>query len=184
MNLSRPRTVFVGSGTSIKNISYIHFGKYVRIDSNCLIDGLGKNGLKLGDNSYIGPFSRVIVSSGLSNLGEGIELCSNVGVGSHSNLGGSGGVFIGSDTIIGPYFSVHPENHIFDDLLLPIRLQGTKRGKIFIGSDCWIGAKVTILSGVNVGDGCVIAAGSVVTKDIPPFSIVAGVPAKAIKKRT
>ena len=52
-----------------------------------------------------------------------------------------------------------------------------------MGNDCWIGVKVTFLDGANVGDGCIIAAGSIVRGDIPPFSIIAGVPAKVIKMR-
>lgn len=57
------------------------------------------------------------------------------------------------------------------------------KGPVRIGSDVWVGAKATILSGVTVGDGAVIAAGAVVTKDVPPYAIVAGVPARVIKYR-
>ncbi|MCK5676883.1 MAG: acyltransferase, partial [Flavobacteriaceae bacterium] len=58
----------------------------------------------------------------------------------------------------------------------------TKKDTI-IGNDIWIGANVSIMSGVKIGNGCVIAAGSVVTKDIPDFSVIGGVPAKIIKNR-
>lgn len=174
---------FISKHVVISNFRAIKFGTCVRIDSFSVIDGAGGNGLILKDNVSIGPFSRVIVSSTLNNPGTGITLSKNVGIGSHSNIGGSGGVFIGKDTIIGPYFSAHPENHNFSALNTPIRLQGTTRSSIFIGEDCWIGAKVTILSGVKVGNGCVIAAGSVVNKNVDNNMIVAGVPAKIIGKR-
>lgn len=63
------------------------------------------------------------------------------------------------------------------------RLDRTSKGNIVIGNDTWIGAHTVILSGVNIGDGAVIAAGSVVTKDVPPFAIVGGTPARVIKFR-
>jgi acetyltransferase-like isoleucine patch superfamily enzyme len=57
------------------------------------------------------------------------------------------------------------------------------KGDIHIGSDCWIGERTIIMSGVTIGDGAVVGAGAVVTKDVPPFAIVGGVPAKIIKYR-
>ncbi len=69
----------------------------------------------------------------------------------------------------------------FENNNLLIRLQGTTRQGIRIGKNCWIGAKVTILDGVSIGDHCVIAAGAVVTKNIPPHSVIGGVPARIIK---
>lgn len=66
---------------------------------------------------------------------------------------------------------------------VPIREQGVTRQGIDIGSDCWIGAKVTILDGVSLGRGCVIAAGSVVTRSFPEHAIIGGVPAKLLKMR-
>ena len=54
---------------------------------------------------------------------------------------------------------------------------------VVIGDDCWIGRRVMIMAGVTIGEGCVIAAGAVVTKDIPPYSVVGGIPAKVIKNR-
>ena len=88
---------------------------------------------------------------------------------------------IGDDTIIGAYFSCHPEGHIFDDPSKPIRLQGLSRKGIKIGKGCWIGAKVTVLDGVEIGENSVIAAGAVVTQSFPKDSIIAGVPAKLIR---
>jgi acetyltransferase-like isoleucine patch superfamily enzyme len=105
------------------------------------------------------------------------------GIGEFSSVGGSGGVTIGRNTIIGQYFSSHPENHNFADLTRPIRAQGTTRKPISIGEDCWFGARVTVLGGVTIGESCVIAAGAVVTRDVPPYSIVAGIPARVVGSR-
>jgi len=75
------------------------------------------------------------------------------------------------------------ENHAFADPNLTIKEQGVIKDPVVIGNNCWIGGGATILAGVHIGDGCVIAAGSVVTKSVAANSIVAGVPAKVIKSR-
>lgn len=62
-------------------------------------------------------------------------------------------------------------------------MQGATRKGIEIGKDCWIGANATILDGVKIGDGCIVAAGAVVNRDVPSYTIVGGVPAKTIKNR-
>lgn len=73
--------------------------------------------------------------------------------------------------------------HTYESKDIPIRSQKTISKDVHIKRGCWIGTKVTILSGVTIGEGSIIGAGAVVTKDIPPYSIAAGVPAKVIKKR-
>lgn len=63
-------------------------------------------------------------------------------------------------------------------------MQGTEEKKmVTIGNDVWIGQRVTIMPGVTIGDGCIIATNAVVTKDVPPYSVVGGVPAKVLKSR-
>ena len=74
-------------------------------------------------------------------------------------------------------------NHNYFDLNIPIRYQGHTTGYIHIKRDVWIGSNVVILKDVTIGEGSIIAAGSVVNKDIPPFTIAGGVPIKIIKKR-
>jgi acetyltransferase-like isoleucine patch superfamily enzyme len=85
--------------------------------------------------------------------------------------------------MMSPRVSIYSENHLFDDPELSIKEQGVKREFVKIEDDCWIAANTVILAGVTIGRGSVIAAGSVVTKDVPPYSIVGGVPAKVIKSR-
>jgi acetyltransferase-like isoleucine patch superfamily enzyme len=183
MVLQKTGMAFVSSGVVIDNYRSLTIGKNSRIENYCVIGTLGKNSLVIGHNSTIGVFSRVVVSSGYQNLGEYIFIGNNVGVGGYSNIGGSGGVKIGDNTIIGPYFSAHPENHNFDYIDIPIRLQGTTRKPINIEENCWLGAKVTVLAGVTIGKGSIIGAGAVVTKDIPANSIALGAPAVVVKKR-
>ena len=75
-------------------------------------------------------------------------------------------------------------NHAFDRTDVPMMEQGFQEEKpVFIGNDVWIGHRVTILPGCRIGDGVIIGAGAVVTGEIPPYTIVGGVPAKVIRKR-
>ncbi|EXJ09152.1 acyltransferase [Nitrincola nitratireducens] len=172
----------IGKNVELRNKRYLSMGKKVKIGNYCLIDSLGLKGISLGNNVTIGDFSRLIVTSDISNLGSHIIIHDNVGIGEFSRIGGSGGVTIHSDTIIGQYLSCHPENHNFSNPNILIRHQGTTRSEIIIGKNCWIGAKVTVTAGVTIGDNCVIAAGSVVTSSFEENSLIGGVPAKLIRK--
>jgi acetyltransferase-like isoleucine patch superfamily enzyme len=96
---------------------------------------------------------------------------------------GSGGVQIGNDVIVGPNVSIFSENHQFARRDVPINRQGTRCAPVSIGDDVWIGAGATILPGVTIGNGCVVAAGSVVTRSFEEFSVVGGVPARVISSR-
>lgn len=102
----------------------------------------------------------------------------NVGINRNTWINAGGRVEIGNDVIIGPKVVIHSGNHKFDRLDIPIRLQGWNTAPVIIEDDVWIGAAAIILPGVRIGKGSVIAAGAVVIKDIPPYSIAAGVPAE------
>lgn len=158
-------------------------GGLVRIGAHSRIECTSRGGVSLGRNFKLGAFSRIVASGTLSDLGKGVTVGDNVGISEFAYIGGAGGVRIGSDVIIGQYFSTHPENHIFSDPDVPIRQQGVTREGIEIGPDCWIGAKVTVLDGVSLGRGCVVAAGSVVTRSFPDFAVIGGVPARVLKMR-
>ena len=114
---------------------------------------------------------------------ERLDLGRNVGISPLTQLNAAGGIEIGDDTLIGPGCTLWSVNHRFEDLDVPIRLQGYEAKRIVIGSDCWIAARSIVLPGVHIGSGSVIAAGAVVNRSCEPRSILAGVPARVIGKR-
>ena len=174
---------FVGSGVVLRNRSLICVGRGATIGNHVLIDGLSRNGVVIGDRVSIGAYTIIEATGVISNLGVGCRIGGNSGIGAFSFIGAAGGVDIGENVIMGQYVSFHSENHCFEDASRPIRMQGVTRQGIVIEDDCWIGAKVTFLDGCHVGRGSVIAAGAVVSGEVPPYSVAAGVPARVIKKR-
>lgn len=176
-----PHWLFLGAGVRLFNVANMRFGKFVQLEDQVYLSALGNQPLTLGNNVKIGAYSRLIISTSFNDIGSHIQIGDNVGLGEFAYLGGAGGLEIGADCIIGQYLSCHPENHHFEDASRLIRLQGISRKGIKIGKNCWIGAKVTILDGVEIGDHCVIAAGAVVTKSMPSGTVIGGVPAKVIK---
>ena len=117
-----------------------------------------------------------------ARFGRGVTLGDRSGIGINASIGEQ--THIGSDVMMGPDCVIYTRNHRFDRLDIPMREQGYGPVEpVEIGDDCWIGGRVTILPGVHVGNGAVIAAGAVVTKDVPPYAVVGGVPAKIIYNR-
>src|SRR6266540_2851291 len=115
--------------------------------------------------------------------GDRAELGDEIGFNYGCFVNAYGGLTIGDRTIFGPYTMVHTANHEWADITRPIPEQGWEAKPVEIGSDCWIGMGVAILPGVRIGEGCVVGAGSVVTRDLEDYCIAAGVPAKPIKSR-
>ena len=99
-------------------------------------------------------------------------------------LNAGGTIEIGTNVLIGPNVTIYSQNHNFRDRATPICTQGYTRKRVVIENDSWICARAVILPGVRIAEGTVVAAGAVVTKDTEPYSIVAGVPATQIGKRS
>lgn len=111
-----------------------------------------------------------------------VSVGSNVYIGRRVSIYGGGGVDIGNDVLIANDCVLMSRNHQFSRSQ-KINSQGFSYKKITIKDDVWLGTKVIVLAGVTIGEGAIVAAGAVVTKDVEPYSIVAGVPAKIIGYR-
>jgi maltose O-acetyltransferase len=97
----------------------------------------------------------------------------------------NGPIKIGNDVMMGQDVLIYTTRHNDYRIDIPMNRQGmAKVEPVEIGNDVWIGSRVIILPGVHISDGCIIGAGSVVTKDIPPYSVAVGAPAKVVRKRT
>jgi acetyltransferase-like isoleucine patch superfamily enzyme len=115
----------------------------------------------------------------------------NMEIGSHSHIGRNtqiscikaGDLIIGDNVMISPYVMITATSHNFAAREIPMQLQGLSSAKVVIEDDVWVGGKSIILPGVTIGGGSIVAAGSIVTKNVPPFAIVGGNPAKVIKYR-
>lgn len=114
---------------------------------------------------------------------ERISIGDRTFIGKGTFIQGSGTIVIGDDVLIGPYCKIWSSNHSYQTTNIPINRQGHTFNKVIIGSDVWLGTGVIVLSGCKIGNGTIIAAGSVVTKDVPEYVIVAGNPARVIKER-
>lgn len=167
----------------------IHFGHKVKTGSGLnlmkysTINALSYKGVEIGNNFTLGKYAIIECTGVLRNVGSSLKIGNNVGINHYCFIGVRGDIEIGNDVIFGPRVNIFSENHNYDRTDIAIKHQGVTKDKTIIGNDVWIGANVSIMSGVTIGNGCIIAAGAVVTKDIPSYSIVGGVPAKIIKNR-
>lgn len=151
-----------GSGLHISHLEYIEFER-LRIKSGFRIDCYPTfGGVKLPPPC--------------------IKFCNNVIIGYGFTALVANRIQIGANTILASNVSLVSENHgVSVESDIPFYAQPLETGPISIGEGCWIGQNVIVLPNVNIGDKSIIGANSVVTKDIPPYSIAAGVPAKVIK---
>jgi acetyltransferase-like isoleucine patch superfamily enzyme len=174
----------IGVGTQILYPGCLTVGDDVTILDYGYLHCLSKKGVNIGRNTSIDRNlwlhcggSWQANEHGFFVIGE------NSFIGCNAVMGAGGGIQIGNNVLIGQNVNLHAENHLFADKDRLIREQGIRYEGIVIEDDVWIGSKVTIVDGVKVGRGSVIGAGSVVTKSIPPYSVVVGVPARIIGAR-
>ncbi|ASZ13134.1 MULTISPECIES: DapH/DapD/GlmU-related protein [Chitinophaga] len=149
-------------------------GKQSSIRRRTRMDVLPFNGFTLGNYSTIEDFATVNNGMGAVTIGDHVR----VGIGNVI----IGPVTIGNHVIMAQNIVVSALNHGYTDPHTPISLQPCTTGEIVIGEDSWIGANAVITAGVHIGKHAVVAGGSVVTKDVPPYTIVAGNPARIIKQ--
>ena len=153
---------------------YQHRGKHSVIHRSARMDTPPYRIFSLGDYSVIESFACINNAVGDVIIGD------HTRIGLHNTI--IGPVDIGNHVNLAQGITVTALNHNFSDTNKRIDEQGVSTNSVTIEDDVWVGANAVILPGVTIGEHCVVAAGAVVTKDVPPHSLVAGVPAKVIKK--
>lgn len=124
----------------------------------------------------------VVIERGAS-FGRKLKIGNKSGIGKNAWIRGT--VSIGNYVLMAPNVVILTQNHVYDRIDIPIIEQGTTSEEpVIIEDDCWICQNVIILPGITIGKGAILAAGAVVTKNVPPYSIVGGNPARLIKQRT
>ena len=153
---------------------YQHRGKHSVIHRSARMDTPPYRLFSLGDYSVIESFACINNAVGDVIIGD------HTRIGLHNTI--IGPVDIGNHVNLAQGITVTALNHNFSDTNKRIDEQGVSTNPVTIEDDVWVGANAVILPGVTIGEHCVVAAGAIVTKDVPPHSLVAGVPAKVIKK--
>ncbi len=174
---------FVGKSVKILYTKKVKLGKSVILGDNVEINALCKNGVVFGDNVTISKGGLIECTGVIKHIGEGLIIGNNVGIAQFCFIQVRGQAKIGNNVIFGPNVSIFSENHNYSDPDIPICNQGETRIGVVIEDGVWIGTRSVILDGVIVGENSIIAAGSVVTKNVLPYSIVGGAPAKLIRMR-
>jgi acetyltransferase-like isoleucine patch superfamily enzyme len=176
--------VFCDRDVRVLHARYVRAGRDLDLEEGCWINGHSRRGVTFGDRVTVGR-GAMIAPTGLLGgpPGEGLRVGDRSNLGHWAYVGCSGFISIGSDVLMGPRVALLAEDHNLGSPDEPIKAQGVTRLPITIEDDVWLGAGAIVTGGVTVGRGSVVAAGSVVTKDVEPYSVVAGVPAKLVRSR-
>ena len=171
----------IENGVRLRFTEHIRLGHGVYLDQGSYLHAC-PNGIEIGEGTIVmhGAILHVYNFRGMTQ--SGIKIGRNSLIGEYSIIRGQGGVEIGDRVYTSPFTQIIAVNHVFDDPNTPFVDQGITAQGIVIEDDVWLGAGAVITDGVRVGKGSVVAAGAVVTKDVPPHTVVGGVPAKIIKQ--
>lgn len=135
--------------------------------------------IRFGDNVACGAGTFFAAEGGFIEIGDRVSFNTNVQI--NASMGRS--IRMGDCVLVGPNVVLRSANHRFERTDLPIRDQGHVVGDIVIEDDVWLGANVVVVGDVRIGQGAVIAAGAVVTRDVPRMAVAGGVPARVLKMR-
>ena len=166
-----------GRGVCIRIPKSISLGDRVVFDDYSMLDVRDAGTISIGNYVTVGRFSTVTAKGGPVVFEDGVNIGSFCRVGSQTSLE------IGESSLIAAYCYIGPGNHRYGDSRTPlIEKEMELKGGVKIGKRCWVGARVTILDGVTVGDDSIIGAHSLVMEDVPAKTIVVGAPAKILRK--
>ena len=194
----------IAGGVFIRNLAYRlvfkKMGRAVHIQNGAELVGADK--IEIGSQSFIARGVSIVIRNFSSRvlIGQKVTLekgviinpagedcCIEIGehtfIGPYTCIAGPGNIKIGKLCLIAAHTGIVANNHIFSDPIEMIDYQGITRQGVVIEDNCWLGYGVKVLDGITIGEGSVIGAGAVVTKDIPPYSVAVGVPAKVVRSR-
>lgn len=171
----------IESNVRIRYADHIHLGRNVYLDESVYLHAMPA-GIEIGDNTYVMHHAELHVFNFRELPNAGIRIGKNCLISEFNVLRGQGGITIGNNVYTSPFVQMVAVNHVYSDREQPIIAQGITAQGIVIEDNVWIGSGALILDGVRVGKGAVVAGGAVVTKDVAPYTIVAGVPAKVVKE--
>jgi len=173
----------IENGVRIRFADQVRLGRNVYIDQGVYMHAC-PSGITVGDNSFV-MHGSVLHVYNFRNLPHAfIKIGRDSLIGELNVLRGQGGITIGDRVYTAPLVQLLAVNHVYDDPTRPMVEQGITAEGIVVEDDVWLGAGCIITDGVRVGKGSVVAAGAVVTQDVPPYTVVGGVPAKVLKKIT
>lgn len=171
-----------GAGVTVRNAPKIEIGRNVVVADGTILDGRGRAepSVVIGDDVLISERVSIRCKDGVIRIGQRVE----IGMGASLSAIGGNVLEIDNDVMIGPRVHLGGASYHFDRLDVPICEQGHDlKGGSRIGAGAWIGVRAVIMDGVSIGRGAIVAAGAVVTEDVPDYAIVGGVPAKIIRSR-
>jgi len=171
-------TIF-GANVVLRHPHKVRIGDAVVVDDSVVLDAKGTTnyGINIGENVFLGRNTIVYCQNG------DIDIGANSNIGSNCQIFSSGRCVIGQNVLIAAYVYIIGGGHAYEEDGAPIIAQRRMSKGISIGDGVWIGAGVKILDGVNVGSNSILAAGSVVTRDVAAGAIVGGMPAKVLRMR-
>jgi acetyltransferase-like isoleucine patch superfamily enzyme len=171
----------IEDGARLRFANHIRLGHGAYLDQGVYLHAC-PNGIEIGPGTLVmhGAVLHVYNFRGIPH--SGIRVGRDSLIGEYTVIRGQGGVTVGDRVYTSPLVQVLAVNHVFDDPARPFVEQGITAQGIAIEDDVWIGAGAIVSDGVRVGRGAVIAAGAVVTQDVPPHTVVAGVPARVIRE--
>ncbi len=171
--------VVIEDGVRLRQSANIRLGRGVYLDHGVWLHA-GHPGIEIGEFSQVMQHAEIRIVNPDHSPNSGVRIGKNCYIAAFTIIRGHGGVYIGDHTQIGPNAKILAVDHVFDPTK-PIGERGLSTKGIWIEDNVWIGSGAVLTDGVHIGRCAVIAAGSFVTKDVEPFALVGGVPARVIK---
>lgn len=173
--LKNLRNIILSLRYGISPSKHVYFGKNVRIVNPQYVD--------MGGQVFIDDDVELCVNQTMPGVTPKLLIGNRVHFGKMNRIGCDNKIVIEDDVLFAPHVHISDRNHGFEDIHTPIsRQKVTSKGPVVIGAETWLGFGCQVMSGVKIGRHCVIAAGAIVVKDVPDYSVVGGNPAKILKK--